>query len=362
MSSRANRISLLAALLALAVVITGCGQKNGTQTSRSGSIIRIEGAGATFPYPVYSSWASEYYELSGVQVNYQSIGSGGGIQQIKAETVDFGATDAPLTADELKEAGLMQFPMIMGGVVPVINVEGIDKGRLKLSPTVLAGIFLGKIKKWNAPAIKKDNPDLKLPNKDIAVVHRADGAGTTWIFTNYLAKISPTWKRTVGADKSVSWPTGSGGKGNEGVSAYVKRIDGSIGYVEYAFAIQADMNFVRLKNKAGRFVKPSIETFQAAAANADWRSAPGFYMMLIDQSGEQSWPITGTSYIILRKEQKDPKLARSMLEFFDWCYQHGSDTAKKLDFVPMPESVYELVKERWSQEIKADGKPVWQQE
>jgi len=277
----------------------------------------INGAGATFPYPVYSQWAYKYNKINGMQLNYQSIGSGGGIAQIKAKTVDFGASDAPLTAQELNESGLFQFPMVMGGVVATINIPGIKNNTLKLSSNILADIYLGKIKKWNDPAITGINPGLKLPDKDITVVHRADGSGTTWIFTNYLEKVSKDWASKVGSGKAVSWPAGVGGKGNEGVAAYVQRIGGAIGYVEYAYALQNKMTTILLNNKSGKYVTPSIESFQEAAANADWTNAPGFYMVLTDQPGEKSWPITGASFILIYKNQIDPVKAKTMLEFFD---------------------------------------------
>jgi len=262
--------------------------------------------------------------------------------------------------EELNQIGLVQFPMIIGGVVPVINVQGIQTGRLKLTPTLLADIFLGKITKWNDPAIKKVNPDLSLPHKDITVVHRADGSGTTWIFTNYLDKISREWSEKVGTAKAVSWPTGVGGKGNEGVTAYVQRIQGSIGYVEFAYALQNNLNYVQLQNRAGNYVSPTIETFQAAAANADWKSAPGFYLVLTDQPGDKSWPITGASFILFYKQQPDAAKARAVLDFFHWCFANGSDQAEKLHYVPMPASVVDMVESVWQSEIRSGGQPVWQ--
>jgi phosphate transport system substrate-binding protein len=320
----------------------------------------ITGAGATFPYPIYSRWAEAYYKQTGLQLNYQSIGSGGGIAQIKAKTVDFGASDAPLTKAELDASGLMQWPMIMGGVVPVLNVEGIAPGALKLTPSVLADIFLGKVTKWNDPAIAKANAGMDLPGKAITVVHRADASGTTWIFTNYLDKVSPQWHSKVGTDKAVSWPTGVGGKGNEGVAAYVQRISGSIGYVEFAYALQNKMTYALLQNKAGEFVSPTIESFQAAAANANWKDAPGFYMVLTDQPGAASWPITGASFIIVYKVQADFEHSRDMLKFFNWCLRHGQEMATGLEYVPMPGNVVDLVEATWRADIKAGGKPVWQ--
>lgn len=319
----------------------------------------LNGAGATFPYPVYSKWAYGYNKVTGLKMNYQSIGSGAGIAQIKAKTVDFGASDAPLTVEELTQSGLVQFPMVMGGVVPVINVEGIKPGQLRLTPALLADIFLGTVKNWNDPAIRNANPGVKLPDRAITVVHRSDGSGTTWIFTNYLDKVSPAWHAKVGTDKAVNWPAGVGGKGNEGVAAYVQRLNGSIGYVEFSYAFQNKMTYTLLQNRAGEFVSPTIESFQAAAANADWNNAPGFYMVLTNQPGEKSWPITGASFILVYKTQKDAGTARSMLKFFDWCYRNGDADAKSLFYVPMPESVVRLVEDMWAKEIKAGGTPVW---
>lgn len=319
----------------------------------------LNGAGATFPYPLYAQWAYKYEKLTGVKMNYQSIGSGGGIAQIKAKTVDFGASDAPLTKAELDQGGLLQFPMVMGGVVPVINVKGIGAGKLKLNATVLADIYLGKIKKWDDPAIKAVNPGLALPATPIYVIHRADGSGTTWIFTNYLAKVSAEWKTKVGADKAVSWPTGMGGKGNEGVAAYVQKTNGAIGYVEYAYALQNKMAHTLLQNKAGQFVAPTIESFQAAAANADWNNAPGFYMVLTEQPGEGSWPITGATFILMQKNQANGLKAQTILKFFDWCYAHGKEMATALHYVPLPENVIQLVQAEWKKSIKAGGQPVW---
>jgi phosphate transport system substrate-binding protein len=332
----------------------------GFASAQAADVTAISGAGATFPYPVYAKWAEAYQKETGVKMNYQSIGSGGGIKQIKAKTVDFGASDAPLKAEELDQAGLMQFPMVMGGVVPVVNVPGIKAGDLKLSSELMADIFLGKIKKWNDAAIKKINPGLNLPDRAISVVHRADGSGTTWIFTNYLSKVSKEWKEKVGNNKSVSWPTGVGGKGNEGVASYVGRIKGSIGYVEYAYALQNKMSYALLQNKDGHFVAPTSEAFQAAAANADWKNAPGFYMVLTDQPGAKSWPITGATFILVYKEQSKPATAAAVLKFFDWSYHHGNAMAEKLDYVPMPDSVVSLVESTWASNIKGtDGKAVW---
>lgn len=319
----------------------------------------INGAGATFPYPVYAQWAYLYNKETGVKMNYQSIGSGGGIKQITAKTVDFGASDAPLKSDKLDKEGLLQFPMIMGGVVPVVNLPGIKPGGIKLTDKTLAGIFLGEITKWNDAKIAADNPGVNLPDKTVTVVHRADGSGTTWIFTNYLSKVSKSWKEKVGNAKSVKWPAGVGGKGNEGVAAYVQRIKGSIGYVEYAYALQNNLTYTLLKNRDGGFVAPTSETFQAAAASAEWEKAPGFYLVLTDQPGKQSWPITGASFILVHKEQKDAATIKAVFEFFNWCYANGGPTAEKLHYVPIPKPVVDLVQEKWAAEIKVGGAPVW---
>lgn len=320
----------------------------------------ISGAGATFPYPVYSKWAAAYYKETGVKINYQSIGSGGGIRQIKAKTVDFGASDAPLKPADLDRSGLLQFPMIMGGVVPVVNLKGVGPGDLKITNTLLADIYLGKIRKWNDSRIKAENPGLSLPSKSIMVVHRSDGSGTTWIFTNYLSKVSMEWRNKVGNDKAVAWPVGIGGKGNEGVASYVKRINGSIGYVEYAYALQNHLPYVRMKNRAGVYVEPSSKTFQAAAANADWAHANGFYMVLTNQPGKDSWPIAGASFILVYKKQAKPDTAKAVLKFFDWAYRNGAKMALDLDYVPMPANVVDLVEKTWHREIRdPQGRPIW---
>ncbi len=319
----------------------------------------INGAGATFPYPVYGQWAYQYNKETGVQLNYQSIGSGGGIKQIKAKTVDFGASDAPLEAAELDKEGLLQFPMIMGGVVPVVNLPGIETGKVRLSAATLAAIFLGEITKWNDPRIAADNKGVDLPTLDITVVHRADGSGTTWIFTNYLSKVSKTWSEKIGNNKAVQWPAGVGGKGNEGVAAYVERIKGSIGYVEYAYALQNKLTYALLQNQAGEFVAPTSESFQAAAASADWKNAAGFYMVLTDQPGKTSWPITGASFILVHKDQANAATIKEVLTFFDWSYKNGDKIAEKLDYVPMPKNVVDLVETAWKKEIRSAGQAVW---
>jgi len=319
----------------------------------------LTGAGATFPYPLYAQWADSYKKLTGVGLNYQSIGSGGGIAQIKAQTVDFGASDAPLTKADLDAAGLVQFPMIIGGVVPVVNLEGIAPGALKLSAALLADIYLGGVKKWNDPAIAALNPGLALPARDITVVHRADGSGTTWIFTNYLDKVSPAWHGKVGCGKEVAWPAGVGGKGNEGVAAYVQRIKGAVGYVEYAYALQNELTHILLENRAGKFVAPTQASFQAAAAGADWSAAPGLYLVLTDQPGDGSWPITGASFVLIHREQRDAARATSLLDFFAWCFAEGDAAASNLDYVPMPDDVVALVESLWRTDVKSAGAAVW---
>jgi len=356
---RKHLLSVLSAiLLGLGALAVGSQSKAQLSTPPIEEIV-INGAGATFPYPVYSQWAYKYNRLKGLKLNYQSIGSGGGIAQIQKRTVDFGASDAPLKRAELDQSGLVQFPMVLGGVVPVLNLQNVKSGELKLTPQILSDIFLGNIKNWDDPKIRKMNEGVKLPKTDITVVHRADGSGTTWIFTNYLDKVSSEWHQKVGAEKAVSWPVGVGGKGNEGVAAYVKQIDGSIGYVEFAYALQNQMNVAKLQNKAGKFMLPTIDSFQAAAASADWGNAPGFYMVLTDQPGETAWPITGASFILIYKDQPNRKLIKEMLEFFDWCYRHGADIAKQLQYVPMPQNVVDLVNSMWKNEITSGGRPVW---
>jgi len=320
----------------------------------------ITGAGATFPYPIYAKWAEAYKAKTGTGMNYQSIGSGGGIKQIIAKTVDFGASDMPLTPEALAKDGLMQFPAVMGGVVPVINVVGIEPGQLKLDGPVLAHIFLGTIKKWNDPAIVALNKDVKLPDTSINVVHRADGSGTTFIFTNYLSKVSPEWKTAVGESTQVNWKVGIGGKGNEGVANNVKQIKNSIGYVEYAYALQTKMTYTQLKNREGQFVKPDDDSFKAAAAGADWEKATGFYELLTNEPGKASWPITGATFILMHKVQDKPETALAVLNFFDWAYASGGEMAAALDYVPMPDKVQKLVRAAWKKEIKSkDGKAIW---
>ncbi len=320
----------------------------------------ITGAGATFPYPIYAKWAEAYKAQTGVGMNYQSIGSGGGIKQITAKTVDFGASDMPLKPEDLEKNGLTQFPTVIGGVVPVVNVLGVESGMLKLDGPTLAGIFLGKISKWNDPAIVALNKDLKLPDENITVVHRSDGSGTSFIFTNYLSKVSPDWKATVGEGTAVSWKAGTGGKGNEGVASYVQRIKNSIGYVEYAYALQNKMTYVQMKNREGKFVEPNAASFKAAAAGAHWDKAPGFYEILTDEPGKDSWPISGATFILMHKTQDKPETAAEVLKFFDWAYAKGDQMAESLDYIPMPDKVVNLIRDAWKKEIKdGSGKPVW---
>lgn len=322
--------------------------------------VDLTGAGATFPYPIYAKWAEAYKAQTGVGMNYQSIGSGGGIKQILAKTVDFGATDAPMTPEEQDKSGLTQFPTVIGGVVPVVNLTEVTGGQLKLSADVLADIFLGKITKWNDPRIAADNAGIKLPDLAITVVHRADGSGTTFIFTTYLSQVSAEWKTSVGADKAVQWKTGTGGKGNEGVASYVQRIKGAIGYVEYAYALQSKMDYVQLKNREGIFVKPDDTSFKAAAANAKWEASKGFYEILTNEPGKDSWPITGATFILIYKNQENAAIGKEVLKFFDWAYASGSKMASELDFVPLPEGVQKQVRESWKAGVKdASGKSLW---
>jgi phosphate transport system substrate-binding protein len=320
----------------------------------------ITGAGATFPYPVYAKWAEAYKAQSGTNMNYQSIGSGGGIKQITAKTVDFGASDMPLKPEELEKAGLMQFPTVIGGVVPVINVLSIPNNKLKLDGKTLADIYLGKITKWDDPAIAALNKGFKLPNDNITVVHRSDGSGTSFVFTNYLSKVSPEWKSAVGEGTAVSWKAGTGGKGNEGVASYVQRIRGSIGYVEYAYALQNKMVVVQMKSHEGAFVSPEAKSFQAAAAGADWKNAPGFYEILTDEPGKGAWPISGATFILMHKSQDKPESAAAVLKFFDWAYTNGDKLAAGLDYVTLPETVKKLIHDAWKAQIKdAQGRAIW---
>ena len=314
------------------------------------------GAGATFPAPLYSKWAADYNKATGVKINYQSVGSGAGIKQIDAKTVDFGASDMPLKDEELKAKGLVQFPTVIGGVVPVVNIKGIAPGQLKMNGQVLGDIFLGKISKWSDPAIKALNPTLNLPDDAIAQVRRADGSGTTFIFTNYLSKVNTEWKSKVGEGTAVNWPTGAGGKGNEGVAAFVGRLNNSIGYVEYAYVKQNKMTYALMQNSAGNYVAPDDSAFKAAAAGADW--AKSYYQILTNQPGKDAWPITGATFILMHRAQDKPAQATATLKFFDWAYKNGDKTADDLDYVPMPDSVKAVIAKGWSDIQDASGKPV----
>lgn len=312
----------------------------------------ITGAGASFPYPIYAKWASLYEKETGNKVNYQSIGSGGGQQQIIAKTVDFGASDDPMKSELLQQHQLVQFPAVIGGIVPVVNLPEIKSGKLKLSGKLLAEIFLGKIKKWNDPALVALNPTLPLPNKNIIVIHRSDGSGTTFGFTNYLSKISNDWKNQVGEGKSVKWLTGQGGKGNEGIASYVRQMKYSIGYVEYAYAKQNQLAWISLQNQAGQFVQPSNESFMAAASHAKWYEKAGMGVILTNETGEKSWPITAASFILLNKYSDNPETTKNVLAFFDWAFSRGQDAATELDYVPIPADVVATIKSQWKTELK----------
>ena len=344
------KFTKIAALATIAVVAT----------SWAALAADISGAGATFPYPVYAKWADAYKKETGIGLNYQSIGSGGGIKQIKAKTVTFGASDAPLPGKELDEVGLAQFPMVMGGIVPVVNLDGIKPGDLVLDGPTLAKIYLGEIKKWDDPAISKLNSGAKLPSQAIALVHRSDGSGTTYNFTYYLSDVSSDWKSKVGTNTAVQWPGGIGAKGNEGVANNVAQTKGSIGYVEYAYAKQNKLTFTKMTNKAGKVVSPTSEAFQAAAANADWNSQPGYGVILANQPGDASWPMTAATWILVYKKPADAAATGEALKFFAWSYAKGQDMAKELDYVPMPGNVVADIEKMWTSEVKdAGGKPVF---
>ncbi len=319
----------------------------------------ISGAGATFPYPIYAKWADAYKKASGVGLNYQSIGSGGGIKQIKANTVTFGASDMPLKPEDLQQAGLLQFPMIIGGVVPVVNIKGVAAGKLQLDGATIAALYLGDIASWDDPAIKRLNPTLKLPHTAVAPIYRSDGSGTNFLFSDYLSKSSAKFKSSVGANTSVQWPSGIGAKGNEGVANMTTQTDGAIGYVEYAYAKQNQMAYALLLNKAGKPVAPSAQSFQAAAANADWAHADHYYLILTDQPGAASWPITGASFILMQRQPPDAAAAREALKFFSWAYESGGAMADALDYVPLPAALIAQVKKTWSSELVAGGRPLW---
>jgi phosphate transport system substrate-binding protein len=332
----------------------------GAMFTAAAHAIDITGAGATFPYPIYAKWADAYKKATGVGLNYQSIGSGGGIKQITAKTVDFGASDMPMRPADLEKNGLLQFPAIMGGVVPVYNLKGVASGQVKLSGALLADIYLGKVKKWNDPAMAKLNPGVNLPDQAITVVARSDGSGTTFLFTNYLSKVSADWKSAAGEGTSVKWAVGVGGKGNEGVANYVGRIDGAIGYVEYAYAKQNKLSHALMANKDGAFVAPNDDAFKAAAAGADWNKTPGMYLVLTDQPGKASWPMTGASFILMHKVQDKPENAREVLKFFDWSFKNGAKMADELDYVPMPEPVVKIIQSTWKSQLKdAAGKALY---
>jgi phosphate transport system substrate-binding protein len=325
----------------------------------SAQAAEITGAGATFPYPAYAKWAAAYKDVSGIALNYQSIGSGGGIKQIKAKTVDFGASDMPLDPKDLNDSGLIQWPMIMGGVVPVVNIPGISAGQVLLTGPVLADLYLGKVTKWNDPAIVKLNPGVKLPDLAVAVVHRSDGSGTSFLFTSYLSQVSSEWSDKVGANTAVEWPVGIGGKGNEGVANFTGQTPGAIGYVEYAYALQNKLAFTKMMSRDGKIISPEMNAFESAAANADWKDAPGFKLVLVNQPGQDSWPITGASFILLHKQPDNPDQAKQVLKFFDWAYHNGGKAAEDLAYVPIPDTVVQLVEDAWAKNIQAGGKPVW---
>jgi phosphate transport system substrate-binding protein len=352
-------ITLVVVLGVATLALAACGDDadGGSGIPGSGSSDTIVGAGASFPYPLYSKWGSEYANLNDVKLNYQSIGSGGGISAIEAGTVDFGASDAPLEPAELEAAGLVQWPQCVGGVVLVVNLEGVESNELRLTGELVAKIYNGDITEWSDPAITEVNDGLELPADKINVVHRSDSSGTTWIFTKYLdAAAGDVW--TLGGDKEIPWPTGVGGKGNEGVAASVQQLKGSIGYVEYAYAKETGLVSTQLENADGEWVTPSLDAFGEAAAKADWAGAEGFYLVLVDQPGPKTWPITGASFILVQKEQEDAARAQTVLQFFDWAFTDGGASAESLDYVPMPDSVAALIRTEW-ESITAAGAPVW---
>ncbi|CAN7348102.1 phosphate ABC transporter substrate-binding protein PstS [Phenylobacterium sp. LjRoot225] len=355
-------VSTTLALAASALLLFGCGkssqQSQGQPPSAGGGAV-IAGAGATFPAPLYARWAETYKADSGLTLNYQPIGSGGGIKQIQANTVDFGASDKPLKPEDLDKAGLYQFPTVVGGVVPVVNLPGVQPGQVKLTGALLGDIYLGTVKNWNDPKIVQANAGVKLPNLPITVVHRSDGSGTSFLYTTYLTAKSPAWAEKVGASDAVEWPTGIGGKGNDGVAAFVKQTPGAIGYVEYAFATQNKMSFTSLQNKDGAFVSPTAAAFAASAGGADWANAPGNYLVLIDQPGAAAWPITGATFILVHKQQADAAKAKAVLAFFDWAYKSGDAAASQLDYVPLPAAVKDQVRKQWADIKTADGKAVY---
>jgi phosphate transport system substrate-binding protein len=349
MTKFTRRIAATAAVLAVAGLATAA------------SAADITGAGASFPYPLYLKWAHAYKAAGGAGLNYQSIGSGGGIAQIKAKTVTFGASDMPLKPAELQKAGLTQFPTVVGGAVPVVNIKGVKAGQLTLDGPTLAGIFLGQITNWSDPSIAKLNPGLKLPNQAIAVVRRSDGSGTTFIFSNYLSKVSPDWEQKVGFGTSIEWPVGIGAKGNEGVAGNVVITSGAIGYVELAYATQNNLAYTAMVNKSGGKVLPSLDSFAAAAGNADWTKAQDFYLVLTDQPGQDVWPISGATFILMQKQAVDAAKSAEALKFFKWAYEKGNDMAKQLEYVPLPDNVHQVIMQSWSRNIRdASGNPVLQ--
>lgn len=367
------RYSLLSIVVASTLALTACGNKqadnqaagasatSSTAGSNKNAVFTITGAGASFPQPIYAKWAGEFKNATGGQVNYQSIGSSGGIKQIQANTVDFGASDAPLSKEELDKSGLIQFPTVIGGVVPVVNIEGVTPGQLKLDGATLANIYLGKITKWNDPAITALNAGVTLPDAPITTIFRSDGSGTTFNFASYLAAVSPEWKAGPGVDKSIKWPTaatGAGGKGNEGVASNVARAKNSIGYVEYAYAKQNKMSHTQLKNAAGNFVQPSAESF-AAAGNADWKGTPGFNIVLTNQADSNAWPISAATFILIHTKPTNPDNVKNTLKFFDWAYSSGDELAKSLDFVPFSAESKAIFREEWKKVVGADGKPLF---
>jgi phosphate transport system substrate-binding protein len=338
--------------VAAALLLSGCGESG----NRSHE---IAGAGATFPASIYQKWSEGYRKQSGIGLNYQAIGSGGGIKQIRVRTVDFGATDKPLKPKDLDRLGLYQFPTVIGGVVPIVNLEGVGRGQVRLTGPMLAAIYLGEVKRWNDPRLAALNPGVPLPDKAITVVHRSDGSGTSFLFTSYLSRVSPAWHARVGASDAVAWPTGLAGKGNDGVAAFVKQTAGSIGYVEYAYAKQNGTAHVLMRNREGQFVAPSAESFGAAASGADWAREPGNYLLLIDQPGAASWPITGASFILVYREQQDQRIGQGVLRFFDWAFANGDAQATQLDYVPLPAPVKDMVRRQWATVLKAEGKPLY---
>jgi phosphate transport system substrate-binding protein len=352
LSNRRNSVKTLKTFIAVGAIAA--------VTTMAAAAADISGAGATFPYPIYAKWADTYKKETGVGLNYQSIGSGGGIKQIKAKTVTFGASDAPLPGKELDETGLVQFPAVMGGIVPVVNLEGVKPGELVLDGPTLAKIFLAEIKNWDDPAIKKLNPNAKLPSQAIAIVHRSDGSGTTFNFAYYLGEVSPEWKSKVGVNTSVEWPAGIGAKGNEGVANNVAQTKGSVGYVEYAYAKQNKLTYTKMINKDGKVVAPTMDAFQSAAANANWKSQPGYGVILANQPGAASWPMTAATWILVYKQPQDPAATAETLKFFAWSFKNGGKAAEELDYVAMPANVVKDIQATWASEIKdASGKPVF---